>query len=390
MSSASSQLEYYKSLAKPAGSHLESAAAGGTRIDISGRAEKLEADLLRVVEDHLDNDSGLRGIALQIARESREVYRIIENDDAEYLARHPAALQALEVVVHADGSRPSFLVRHGEPDLSTSPEGDWAEVIAVAQDEIKAAIAATGRINCPSAAYGFEGTGFRVAPNLIATNRHVLQAIAQRNATGEWIFEPGVHIDFGHEYRAIASLSPRAVRRVAFAAEAHVDPESIDHNILDLVLIELEPAAADDDAGLVAIDVTTDWANTPGAQIFTIGYAARPRPGAYPPNLLEQLFRLTYNYKRFAPGRILDSGPGPLSIRHDATTLGGNSGSILVNLDQPKHAAAIHYGGTRREPRANWAHPLSSALTIEDFPLRGTLSEVFDAFQVKRFEPFGH
>jgi hypothetical protein len=50
-----------------------------------------------------------------------------------------------------------------------------------------------------------------------------------------------------------------------------------------------------------------------------------------------------YNAKRLAPGQIT-AVAGTDILYHDATTLGGNSGSVLVDLESGK-AMALHFGG---------------------------------------------
>lgn len=348
-----------------------------------------ESELRRIVEEHLGNSPELHELARKIVAEGKEAYLALDNNDEKYLREHSEVVSSLEVVVQADGSRPSFLVRNGLPDVTTSPVGDWEEVLAISRNEIREAIAAVGRINDVDSTVGFDGTGFRIGQNLIATNRHVLQEIASKDGQGEWTIKPGVGIDFGHEFRATASLRPRKMKRVAFATARDVDPAAIDHTVLDLVLIELMPEGGEDLTGVLPLDLNPDWATEGGTQVFAIGYPARPRLGVYTPTLLEQLFQVTFGFKRLAPGEVIfpGTGPAPWSLKHDTTTLGGNSGSVVVNGFRPQVGAAIHYGGTRKEPKANWAHILGRVLGETDARSGKTLEDVMSGFGVKMLRP---
>jgi DNA/RNA endonuclease G (NUC1)/V8-like Glu-specific endopeptidase len=211
------------------------------------------------------------------------------------------------------------------------------------------------------------GTGFLIQENLILTNRHVLQ-VSARLFNGTWKFSDGAAIDFGHEFHARDSINRRKLKRVVFSGDKPIDFSTIDHSKLDLALIELEPATpASRPIMVLPLKLTSNWA-APGRQIITIGYPGSPPTMLYPPTLLEQLFHATFGYKRIAPGELIASQMGvqPWTLTHDATTLGGNSGSIVLVGDQEQWAAGLHYGGRGIEPRENWGHVLASVLNATD------------------------
>ena len=58
---------------------------------------------------------------------------------------------------------------------------------------------------------------------------------------------------------------------------------------------------------------------------------------------MEDYFGDLYDVKRFAPGRIKTGGAGTI-LSHDCTTLGGNSGSCLLSLEQ-KGVVGLHFSG---------------------------------------------
>src|SRR5258708_34659293 len=61
------------------------------------------------------------------------------------------------------------------------------------------------------------------------------------------------------------------------------------------------------------------------------------------PNLMEDIFGKTYNKKRLAPGGI--TSVEEARLLHSCTTLGGNSGSAVLDLDTGE-ALGLHFSGS--------------------------------------------
>ena len=62
------------------------------------------------------------------------------------------------------------------------------------------------------------------------------------------------------------------------------------------------------------------------------------------PNDQARYFRDLYDVKRFAPGKVMQALSGRTTLRHDCTTLGGNSGSPLIRLEDRK-VVGLHFAG---------------------------------------------
>jgi V8-like Glu-specific endopeptidase len=384
-------LAHYRSILqtgnpKPSQDPLEAAGGGHLDLSSSGIKERLEtagAQLHRLVSDHLNDRPELHEIADKIIKDGRPALELAADDDSKNV--HPDLIAALEVIVRTDGSRPSFLVRRRTADLSTSPVGSWSSTMEASKDLLDRALGCVGRVDVPGAVQGFEGTAFLIHENLALTNRHVLQVVADEDNTGGWRVRPGVTVDFGHEFRTQEKYPRRAIKKVVFHGRQEIDENGpVDHAKLDLALFELEQAAPGDRPPMVlSVDVDPDWASS-GKTVFIVGYPGSPRFGQYQPSLLEQLLQTTYGCKRVAPGLITASKQHvqPWTLAHDGTTLGGNSGSVVLVTGREHLAAGLHYGGRLAEPRENWGHVLGHTLDETDGKSPKTLRELFKDYGV--------
>src|SRR5262249_26379692 len=75
--------------------------------------------------------------------------------------------------------------------------------------------------------------------------------------------------------------------------------------------------------------------------VALIGYPAYdPRNDA---DAMHRYFNDLYDVKRFAPGLVIKTASDAV-LSHDCTSLGGNSGSSLISLEQKK-AVGLHFAG---------------------------------------------
>jgi hypothetical protein len=373
-------------------SPLEAAPGGPPDLSnaaINERVVDTGAELHQIVTDELGDRQELHDIVDEIVAGGGEALRVLRDGDEERLQASPALVQNLEVIVRTDGSRPSFLVRDDAVAQTTSPLGSWGPTLDGEAENLRQAIACVGRIDDPSSLVGFWGTGFLVQNDLIITNRHVLQVVATEN-NGTWTINDGAKIDFGHEHRGRENVRPRALKQILFTGAKPIDPHALDHTKLDLALIELEPADGEETPTPLKVELAEDWAN-PDLTMFTIGYPAQPALGAEAVSLLEQLFRSTFGFKRLAPGLVMQPDPSlaPWTVEHDATTLGGNSGSVVVVMGREGVAAGLHYGGTRGDPRANWGHIIGKALDTAGAGSDQTLRQIFVDRGVEMIDSLG-
>jgi endonuclease G len=95
--------------------------------------------------------------------------------------------------------------------------------------------------------------------------------------------------------------------------------------------------------------------------IGVVGYPARD--GRNDSNAMSKVFGDIYNVKRFSPGKITDASTKDWFFDHDCSTLGGNSGSAVIELETG-HAVGLHFsGGYRHSNYAVRADALEKLLT---------------------------
>jgi hypothetical protein len=336
------------------GPGLES--AGGDAVDPAASAARLRAHLARGGADP--------ALSARLCADARAGLDRLAADGPE-ATLSPAMAIGLEAVILADGSRPALFLRDGRLDPTDPDLGDWAGRAMAARLAIARVAASVGRVNLPAADQGFVGTAFAVGDGVVATNRHVLEALAEPcpAAPGGWRLKPGAAVDFRAEKDRAAD--PARIFSVAAVAWAAPEPiaGAVDPAKLDLALLRLAPGTGPfpPKLGLSHTDPAAD------AALYVIGFPGRPAPGAESSAVLERLFAHTYGVKRWAPGQVElplgavagDADP-PWTFGHDASTLGGNSGACVVDLTDGETVIGLHFGGRRR--LQNYAHAVSRIL----------------------------
>jgi DNA/RNA endonuclease G (NUC1)/V8-like Glu-specific endopeptidase len=242
--------------------------------------------------------------------------------------------------------RPAVLVKNDSFEVK---HRDWLHLNDAgtpAQGHILSAIPSVGRVNVPSDwSVPYAGTAFVVGENLLMTNRHVAEVFANGLGEGNVTLKPGasVNVNFKAEH---GSFQRRRVR---------VEGVRMIHPYWDMAILEVEKLPD----GVEILSLSQAAPPTLfGREVAVLGYPAfDPRNDK---EVQHELFKRIYNVKRMQPGIytrqgvVRSFGNRVRASCHDASTLGGNSGSAVVDL-QSGQVVGLHFGGLYQ--RANFAVP---------------------------------
>lgn len=240
--------------------------------------------------------------------------------------------------------RPVIDIRKGSYGGVPAP---WAHLTKKkVRKRLEHVIPAIGRVevpNHPTAPYA--GTGFRVGPNLLMTNRHVAGVFASGVGRRGLHFRTGRKpaVDFVREVEPSVPQLLR-VRKVVMV-----------HPHWDMALLQVD--GLDDNQPILELS-TQHPDDLNGCDVAVIGYPARDYRNDLA--LQDKIFGGTYEVKRLQPGKLLalreveSFGRLVNAITHDASTLGGNSGSAVVDCATGQ-VVALHFAG--RYLDANFAVP---------------------------------
>jgi hypothetical protein len=303
----------------------------------------------------------------------------------------PGEVIALEAVIRMDGTRPTLLIKNDTIDPEHPMAGSWRDTLYATLQDLPERAAAVGRIEPErGSSHRFFGTGWLVddAKGLVLTNRHVLCEMLEAM--------PDAMIRAGEIYRVnpdrafidFAAESGSLVKRKFRIVEA--TPSSIGGPMfvrLDAAVLRIEPVDQEDKMPK-AIPVIADTNGPTGAMssFCVIGYPGHPQfsggvVGGVDWNWITQtLFGNRFGVKRLAPGntnRPLGAIPDDTkgwAFGHDATTLGGSSGSpVLAWRDRGFPAFGLHFAGTTES--TNCAHAIAKCrdeLLKMGVPIRGS------------------
>jgi hypothetical protein len=267
-------------------------------------------------------------------------------DPSGQIKRDPRDL-ALETIVNRE--RPVLFVKDGNFDTNEvttfGPEAVDLVDRMKQQGSLLPLLPLIGRIdvvNFPNN-IDFVGTGWFVDTDIVVTNRHVASLIARWDGR-KFAFTRGVagralesSLCNAHEFD---DLAPDASRIFKVTEVLYIEPDSGP----DIAFLKVDRRTDGRAPSFISVSANDAAAELP---VCVIGYPARASKRVIPDqDLMKQLYRDRFDVKRAAPG--FTSGIEQGSTTHDCTTLGGNSGSAVLDL-VTGNAVGLHYAGIYEE-----------------------------------------
>jgi endonuclease G len=319
-----------------------------------GADEELKKEIMEMIAKNPDIGTALAGKdfeemprrAAAVANISKEV----STADAEKVFNKPETLppqvfRGLEAIVFRIG-RPVLKIMNDDYSTDELETDTWKARLQKYRKSLKSAIPSVGRIELENSFFSWVGTGWLVAEDIIVTNRHVAKEFA-REKDGKFIFRQGLFgnmealIDFREEYKGHESAE------YGIKGILHIE----DDNGPDLAFLAIEWGNGGSQTERTVISLGE--ALKKDQYIAIIGYPAKDTRTKISAEM-DAIFGNVYDIKRLAPGQIMGVDESHGVFIHSCTTLGGNSGSVVIDMESGK-AVGLHFGGT--EEVANYAVP---------------------------------
>jgi V8-like Glu-specific endopeptidase len=246
-------------------------------------------------------------------------------------------------------ARPALMIHDG---AFGDPPPPWDHILGPHRERITNTTLSVGRIDVqglPQVPYA--GTGFLVAEDVVMTNCHVARVFSQSESNGDWSFQPGLEADLNFVE------DPDAQKDIGGPPSGlRIDDVIGIHPALDLALLRVAPSEAADGMANPLTLMSQDPGPLAGRNVYVLGY---PAPDYRNDRAVQRsIFGDRYFVKRLQPGAGMAPPAGaifrmePCStgaeqddvMFHDASTLGGNSGSCVVDLESNR-VIGLHFAG---------------------------------------------
>ena len=245
-------------------------------------------------------------------------------------AEHKAVVEG---IVIGNGLRPAIDI---EKDTFDPLPAIWDDVNA-ARPKLTSLIRSVGRLNVSGhPKVSFAGTAFVCGRDLLLTNRHVAEEfMTAETGSSQLRFKLGMSadVDTKEEVGSAETLLLQCTGQGAVSTE------------WDVALLQVDGLPV----GLEAVPLSSAGpASFKDRTAATVGYPGFDEAE----NLIEQMliFRSVFNKKRLLPGKFTDIfavqsyGHSVDALAHDCTTLGGSSGSIVIDV-ATLSVFGVHFAG---------------------------------------------
>lgn len=276
-----------------------------------------------------------------------------------------------ETIVFAVGT-PVFLVKNNAIDIDSAraEAKAWRKLLTDNAPNLNRHMTAIGRVNVSNFNTDFVGTSWVIDDGLIVTNRHVASLFAEASGAG-FTFKLGfdartaigVNVDFLEEF-GNAALDEVPVERIVWVA-----PDTGP----DVAFLKLKSKSTP--VGRIKLALATE-ATRAKLPVAVIGYPASD-PRFSDQDLARKIFGNVFDKKRVAVGNLL--GVGESVVTHSCSTLGGNSGSPVVDIGTGKvvglHNRGVEFIENDAVPASMLRRCLSRAAGLMDSTGEATVAQ---------------
>lgn len=273
------------------------------------------------------------------------------------------ALNDEDMNAHESDIAEAIIIPYKRPVLDitaddfSAPPPDW-EFLDDFRSQIKLLLPSIGRIDVPGLSNMiYAGTGFFVGKGLLMTNRHVaLYFTGGVGAGSKYVtLQSGLDTFFDPKYEVGAGGTGEGAKKYRVKKVLVVHPH------WDMALLEVDTDDGELPEGLkLASEPPQNFSGGAQQNVFVVGYPMLDIRGNMPEQI--NIFRNIFGRKRLMPGflrgfdnvetkwkRMLNAAT------HDTSTLGGNSGSAIIDLLSGT-VLALHFGG--RYLKMNYGVPM--------------------------------
>ena len=307
---------------------------------IVGPRGGLEAKALDYVDPAVTEE---RQRLLELGARALETLRT-EGPAAALTAEAQLGIEAIVSV-----ARPALMMQDG---AFGTPPPPWDDILDPYRESIKSIAGSVGRIDVPALTQlPYAGTGFLVAEDVVMTNCHVAMVFSQSESDGGWSFLPGLEVTLD------LVEDPDGQQAIGGPARSmRIDDVIGIHPALDLALLRVTPPDAVDATAKPLSLMSQDPGSLSGRNLYALGY---PAPDHRTDGAIQRsIFGDQYYVKCLQPGAAMAPPPNAITrmepcstgaeladvVFHDASTLGGNSGSCVVDLET-NQVMGLHFAG---------------------------------------------
>jgi len=309
--------------------------------------------------------AGISDTTKRVLEDGLKVVEKINREGADVKLSDDEAAAYESVVLIAD--RPALLVQNDKCAPAAEP---WNVPLSKGDTAISKNLPKAGRIEVRIGDTVREiATGFVVGEGLIMTNRHVVDDIAFREDPSE----PNAGDDKPVKWRIRQNLRPQ----INFKAEHQVSDDSrifsftndpiYTHPRFDLGLMRMAKQSSGDTPIQAPAPLKLSGAglNTQSMQLYVVGYPSADNQNVIPKVVLDDIFGGIFEVKRLSPGELAGTLDDGVRFAHDCSTLGGNSGSCVIDLNT-ELVVGLHFRGSYLKANyAVWLWKLRDFLTAQ-------------------------